>query len=276
MTLEKRKPRPPLDRFVDVFWYFRGAANGACRQGKERALPDGCLQLVINLREDRHRIYDRQDFQVRAEVNGCLIVGPQSEYSVIDTTADMHLTGVHFKPGGAYPFLAPPAAELHGKQVPLDSVWGSSTSELRERLLEAPDVQQRFDVLEDALLTRATRALECHAAVRFAIERIEAGPSASTIAAVVEQTGLSPRHFIEIFRQQVGLTPKLFCRVRRFQQALACIASSRPVRWTDVALDAGYFDQAHFIHDFRAFSGISPSMYRESRPWHANHVPIAP
>jgi AraC-like DNA-binding protein len=73
--------------------------------------------------------------------------------------------------------------------------------------------------------------------------------------------GLSHKHFISEFRREVGLTPKLFCRVRRFQQVLAQIHSRACVSWTDVAYNCGYFDQAHFINDFRLFAGVNPSTY---------------
>jgi methylphosphotriester-DNA--protein-cysteine methyltransferase len=73
------------------------------------------------------------------------------------------------------------------------------------------------------------------------------------------------------------MTPKLFCRVRRFQTVLEKISMGRPVRWSDVALDCGYYDQAHFIHDFRSFSEINPVKYLTDHsgfPGHRNHLPI--
>jgi hypothetical protein len=84
----------------------------------------------------------------------------------------------------------------------------------------------------------------------------------------------SARRFIEVFTDEVGLTPKLFCRVQRFQETVRRIGMGRRVDWAGMALDCGYFDQAHFIHDFRAFSGLSPSAYAAQRTGHLNHVPI--
>jgi AraC-like DNA-binding protein len=94
------------------------------------------------------------------------------------------------------------------------------------------------------------------------------------LAAVSEQIGLSPKRFIQVFRDETGFTPKVFCRIRRFQQALGRMQGHRSVDWPGVALDSGYFDQAHFIHDFRAFSGINPSSYPAHRTPHRNHVPL--
>ena len=91
---------------------------------------------------------------------------------------------------------------------------------------------------------------------------------------MTDSIGLSPRRFIEVFSQQVGLTPKRFCRVQRFQHVLRSIYTRDSVDWADLALTCGYFDQAHFIHDFRAFSGLSPTAYADQRGRHPNHVPL--
>jgi AraC-like DNA-binding protein len=97
-------------------------------------------------------------------------------------------------------------------------------------------------------------------------------PHARTISEVIERSGLSRKRFIRLFRDEVGQTPKLFSRIRRFQELLRIVESGRRVDWAELALMCGYFDQAHFIHDFRAFSGLNPGSYLTSRGEHPNHV----
>jgi transcriptional regulator GlxA family with amidase domain len=128
-------------------------------------------------------------------------------------------------------------------------------------------------LLETALLRQLAKPLAWHPAVAYALREFR-GADRSPVAAVREQTGLSERRFIELFRQQVGLAPKLYCRVRRFQSAIRRIPIGRAVDWADVALACGYFDQAHLIHDFRAISGLSPGEYADLRTEHLNHVPL--
>lgn len=270
MKIHSRKPAAALDRFVQSLFIFEGDPQP---HSKERALPDGCALLVINLDEDRTRLYNRYDFSLRQSFNGCALVGPQIEFNVIETQRN-RLAGIHFKPGGAYPFVAPPVDELRGEQLPLDTVWGGFASELRERLLEASTPDEQISIMEGALLARARPGLERHPAVEFALQQLRIGPQTKTIADVTDKIGLSSRRFIELFRREVGLTPKLFCRVQRFQRALRRFAAGKAIDWTDVALDAGYFDQAHFIHDFREFSGINPSTYADAHSRFANHVPL--
>lgn len=82
---------------------------------------------------------------------------------------------------------------------------------------------------------------------------------------------MSSKRFIERFKEDVGVTPKRYCRIRRFQQAVT-LAHQQPEDWSQVALDCGYFDQAHFIHDFRSFSGVTPTGYEANRTPFQNHV----
>jgi AraC-like DNA-binding protein len=181
--------------------------------------------------------------------------------------------GAAFKRGGGFPFFHLPAGELHNTQVSLDVLWGPKASELRERLLGAQTPDARFQILERALLEQAARFTR-HRAVAFALAEFSGLPQARTIAEVTGQIGLSQRRFIQVFNDEVGLTPKLFCRVRRFQEVLYVIRRETVIDWAALAYDCGYFDQAHFIHDFRAFSGINPTAYADNLGEFPNHVPL--
>ena len=86
------------------------------------------------------------------------------------------------------------------------------------------------------------------------------------------ELGISHRRFIEVFHRAVGLTPKRFCRIRRFPRVLREAHQAPVIRWTDVAAMCGYTDQAHLIHDFRAFSGLTPAEYTARRTRHQNHT----
>ncbi|MDQ2842238.1 MAG: helix-turn-helix domain-containing protein [Acidobacteriota bacterium] len=279
MALHHRLPSGPLQSFINSLFLFEGCPPS---HAKERVLPDGCAQLIINLHEDRTSVYNRHHPDDRQTFNGVLIVGPQTEFCIIDPAELTCVAGVHFKPGGAFAFLELPIDELHGAHVPLDGLWGNLAGELRERMLEADSIEGKLLELERALLAIFSKSRSfaksqpLYPAVRFALDRFTADSRARTVGNVVEETGFSQRYFIDMFRREVGLTPKLFCRVRRFQRALQRIAAEREVDWASLALECGYFDQAHFIHDFRAFSGINPTTYLQSRPYHPNHVPIRP
>jgi AraC-like DNA-binding protein len=264
-------PRAPLSDFVELLWFADG---GAQQHTLERVLPTGTTELVINLLEDPLRVYDRENPARWRTMGRAVVTGAHSKFFVIDTAGQASLMGVHFKPGGAFPFFHAPADELRNAHVPLETLWHEPATELREQLLEAPTLLARFGVLERFLLARTVRPLERRAAVRFALQEFDTVPQTRTMSEVGRQIGLSQRRFIQVFSEEVGLTPKQYCRVRRFQEALRFVESSKEVDWTGIASACGYFDQAHFIHDFHAFSGLNPTAYLAGRGDHLNHVPI--
>jgi AraC-like DNA-binding protein len=271
MTYQTCLPQPPLSDFVALLWLYEGES---LPHTKERLLPTGTVEVVINLHDDRLRVYDRHNHDQFQSFNGSLVCGAHSEFFVIDTASQDLIMGAHFKPGGAFPFFNLPAGELHNTHVSLDTLWGATAGDLREQLLAAETPQARFHTLEQSLLAQAARPLVRHPAVTLALKAIYSEPPPGKIADVTELIGLSQRRFIQLFNEEVGLTPKLFSRVRRFQEVLHLIERSRQVEWADVALTCGYFDQAHFIHDFQSFSGLNPTAYLSRRREHFNHVPL--
>ncbi len=262
----RRRARPPLSGFVDLFWYIDAAQQP---HAKERLLPTGTIELVIPLHEERSRFYDPRDLSRFADHRCPLLLGAQSGYMVIDAVHSA-VMGAHFRPGGAFPFLGVPASEVEDHALSLEDIWGSEAGWLREQILAADSPGAKLDVLERILLARATN-LKRHPAVAFAISELT---GMRKVSEVVEQIGLSSRRFIQIFHDEVGLTPKRFSRIRRFQDVIVGIETTGQLVWTDLALNCGYYDQAHFIHDFRNFSGLNPAQYLVERIDRPNHVPL--
>lgn len=271
MFFAAHKPSPPLSDFVDVLWLYEGYD---VLHEKERLLPDGSVELVINLAEDRIRVYDAHDPEKFTTISGSVVSGPRSEFFIIDTASEACTIGVHFKPGGAFPFFRVPPAEMVNQSVALECLWGAGSTRLRERLLGAPTPNAKFRVLELCLLDQLSKPMQRHRAVSFALRQLCGATQAPPVSQVVDQLGFSQRRFIQLFNDEVGLTPKLFSRVSRFQRVIQIAHALGDISWTQVALDCGYYDQAHFIHDFQSFAGITPSEYLARKTAHVNHVPM--
>jgi len=269
MHYRHRVPRPPLDSFVESIWVYQ---NDPRPYALERILPTGAAQLIVNLKEDQTRLYDPEAPHRCAATSGSLLSGVQSRFQIIDTSEQEHVAGVAFKPGGTVPFVRGPAHEATDADIPLEALWGRRrTTSLRERLLDGSSVDAKLDALEAELLAMWT-PLGLHPAVTFALAAFDRMPTTTSVARVTDEVGLSAKRFIERFKIDVGMTPKRYCRIRRFQRALARVNGGRLVDWTRVALDCGYFDQAHFIHDFRSFAGLTPTEYQSARTSFQNHV----
>lgn len=272
MKLLKNVPRSRLRECVELFW-LRDNSEPAHDDEREAILPDGRPHLVINLSEDAVRVFPKVMNTRCDTLDGTIFCGAQSSpYAVLPTASTV--MGVHFYPGGAYPFFPMPQEELHDLRIPLAELYGSAAGQLREQLLAARSAAARFDVLENFLLARMRRPTVLHRSVAHALHSFTRAEPAR-VNELLRVTGLSRRYFSRIFSQQVGLTPKLFQRVQRFQRITDACAMRDQMDWTATALEAGYYDQAHFIHDFRSFSSVTPSEFLAARVTQRNHLPIA-
>jgi len=246
---------------VEKLWYCDGhqVVNGTQRA----LLPDGRFQLVISLAEDPiSALIDPMGNG--GGIAPSLLIGIRSRFNIIDTTKLSSAMGVVFRPDGVHAFLGALTDAFHNKNVPLDLIWGSMVPALRDRLRTANDPAEKFRVLEVALLEHLNERLQLNAAVRYALQEFARRPEIPRVRELAHEAGLSRRRFSQLFREQVGLTPKLYCRLQRFQNTLKLIASSTSVDWAQLALAAGYCDQAHLAHEFHDFSGLSPSAYLAS------------
>src|SRR5262245_54818401 len=163
-----RVPRPPLDAFVASIWLFR---DGPRPHALERILPTGAAQLIVNLKEDRTRLYDRERPHRCIATAGTILAGVQSRYQIIDTSEQEYVAGVAFRPGGAAAFVRTPAHETRDADIPLELLWGGrQTADLREQLLEHSDPDAQLDVIETALI-EMLRPTGLHPAVGFALTK---------------------------------------------------------------------------------------------------------
>jgi AraC-like DNA-binding protein len=268
----KYQPSSLLADSVELLWYRGGRDSEPAAMRKEAILPDGCAHLVINLSEDIARFFGGLDSNQITSLTGSVFSGPQSSpYAILPTAATV--IGVRFRPAGAFPFLRLPVEEFHNIQLPIELVFGKRAVEVRDRLVAARTVQERFALLERFLLQNLCRSARLHPAVCYAIHTFEAHPSRG-VSDVLAHLGLSERRFSRVFSEQVGLTPKLFQRVRRFQRLIDSFPSNKKVDWSGTAIDAGYYDQAHLIHEFHAFTSITPGAFLAARIEQRSHLPL--
>ena len=254
-----RCPDLPLTPYVECVWHCESGAPLQCR---ERVLPDGRFHLMLN-----------------SEADAAAVAGLRSRHVVIDTARVSSVMGVVFSPGAARAFLAAPAIDFCDRAVQLDLVWGwRAADRLLDRLREARTAEERMHIVEETLVDRMRRFREnpppMHPYIQYALHAFGTAAHMRTVADVSRDIGWSRRWLSHAFAEQVGMTPKRYCRLVRFQHVVREIASQQPVDWAGMALAGGFCDQAHLIHEFRAFSGLSPETFLASERRFPNHVRI--
>lgn len=246
----------------------------------EFKLPDASLSWIINLRENRFRVFEGNRLDRDLYLPGSLIAGPRSSYYYLDTTDQQSCLGIRFKPGGALPFLGDLVGELKDADIPLQEGLGrqAEVDGLRERLQETTGAEQRFQCMERYLLRSLERRMadpRGHRAVAYALDRFDHSPAdAPTIASLADMANLSTERFIRVFKQEVGLTPKAYASIARFKLAVRLIRVQRSRPDTEMALSCGYYDQAHLYREFHKYANMTPTELFHRQDMVNQHVPL--
>lgn len=264
------RPSPALADFIDYYGYWDRAAGAPHRS---RALPRGAATVVIDVGGRTDVDFYAGDGHTRLDVPPAFIAGAGTASYVTGIDAAQTVMTVHFKPAGAVGFLGAALAGLEDACAGLAQVWGRPAAELHEQLLEAASATDRIALVEAFLLSHNRLPQRCPSAEIMAVLRsVESDPSVR-ISQVRAAVGWSPRRLTERFRAEVGLAPKAYQRVRRLQGALRRLDGDAR-RGADIAADLGYFDQAHFVREFREFTGMTPTQYADRRSWLPGHVEL--
>jgi AraC-like DNA-binding protein len=224
----EQAPPPSLAPWVECFWTLDAAAPVP----GYTVPPDGCLDIVFSRDEGLRAI-------------GAMTVAHRYDLGAA------RICGVRFRPGMAAPFLKAPAAALTDRELAMEDLWGAPARALAERMANAPS-----DV--ETLSAALPRPAAPPDGVQRAIAAMAAAHGLADVDAIARTANLSPRQFRRRCLEATGLSPKHLCRVLRFRRASELAAQTPGLKWSLVALDAGYFDQAHLIRDFREFTGCSP------------------
>lgn len=264
-TLRRLRPPAPLDGLVEWLWFVDDPGG----TGLQRRLPDGGLEIVLHLEgEGTHAAGVREP--------PFLIGGPRARPELLDASPG-RLAGAHCRPGSARSLLGMPGAALRDRDLDLRDLWGRRAVELAERVASAGDPSRQLQVLAEALLAAARpdpTVRPSRELVRAALSTIEVDPARARIGELVERSGVSWRVFTEAFEEEVGLGPKLYQRVRRLQGAVRHLRRHPQRGLAELAVDAGFADQAHLVREFRALGDVTPGYYRRSAPPTQNHVPV--
>lgn len=263
-------PQPPVCDFVlDIFYYEEGKAA----YDAEKLLPDNTVYLIINFTDDPKKLFHDVSLQSCNVYKKAWISGMQRRYIVIEATNNNRMMVVRFKPGMAYPVLGIPIHSFSDTVLESDEILANELILLREELWNITEPAEKCRRMEQFLRMRLLKGTGIHPAVSYLINTLLQSPDYD-IRGLIQKTGYSHKHILHLFDKYVGLTPKYFARVHKFQDILKTIEAGKTFSWTSLAHDYGFYDQAHFINDFRHFSGINPSAYMVEKTETLNYLPV--
>jgi AraC-like DNA-binding protein len=254
------RPTGPLAAAVECVW----AVDGRAAYSVERMFPRPTVEVLFNLGPS-HRLLDPTSPHGGIDFRRAWVAGLQKDCLTVESRDATRILGLRLRPAGAFAFFGAPLGELSGRVVDLDLVLGPWIETVRQRLLEAKSWAERFAVVAALVHRRLGDGRAPSAGVAFGLQALARSRGSVRMRALSKALGLGEDAFTRVFRREVGLTPKRYARILRFQGVLEDVGSGASVDWTRLAQDLGYFDQAHFIKDFRSFTGTTPTEYMAHR-----------
>lgn len=274
MRLYWCKPSHALRTWIDRYWICEDYDP---LHELEYKLPNAHTSWIINLRQDRIRIYGQGTPDRYEHMPGAVAAGPKTSRYWLSTLCQNACLGIEFKPGGAYPFLGGWMSVLQDSDIPLrDAIRHPDIASLRCELSELSAPIERFQRVEQFLTDYLARQIEIpgnHSAVSAGLRALAENPAASLVRELAEKANLSTEWFIQLFKRETGLTPKQYAGVVRFERAVEHLRLNPECDGLETALTCGYYDQAHFNRDFRLRSGMSPTEMLRRNDIVFNHVP---
>ncbi len=247
------RPPEPLRPFVrEYVGWFEEMATPICR----RELPTEIIPLIINFGSPI-RLFEVGNPSKWHDF-GSFTTGAYDTYQLVGSAGPSGGVQINLTLLGARLFLGRPLVDLKNRAVDLEDLLGRSARLLTGELHDAPDWDARFAIVDRAVASRVLAARAVPSGVLCAWHRLNASRGRTSIGRIVDEVGWSSKHLIARFREEIGLTPKVLARILRFGHAVHLIQGGRATKLIDVALDSGYYDQAHFTRDVREFAGVTP------------------
>lgn len=252
-------PSPLLRPYVQLIWCLE--LDTLSEFGPpERIAPDGIVELVLHYRRRMNVRFAGEDFAPQPSSS---IVCQSRRYVEIRPPGPVGLISVRFRPWGALHFLGVPVSELADRIVPAEDVWGSVLSDFEDQFASAPGLHARVGLVERFLVSRLRQHRKDE--VETAVRTVWRHKGDVCIADLCHELGVSDRTAQRVFRAAVGMPPKGYARLTRFLHACALLRQPGRSSLAQVGYRCGYYDQAHFIGDFKAYSGMTPGEFADAR-----------
>ncbi|HEX8567638.1 MAG TPA: AraC family transcriptional regulator [Pyrinomonadaceae bacterium] len=235
-------PSPRLNPFVASYWSLQ--VSEIKEPENYRVLPDGCIDLL---------------FDNISRPSG-VIVGSMTKSVSVTLQPNARYFGVRFRPGGASSFLNISLKEIADTQLKLEDVWRNAYSEFSDVMDNKP-VKRQIETVENLLEKQLSNNAIGNRKVQAAITLLNAHDGNYSVNMLSKTLEISRQHLNRIFTEAVGLNLKMFSRIVRLQAALKCARRAPVNDWALFALENGYYDQAHFISDFKDLTGVTPTNF---------------
>jgi AraC-like DNA-binding protein len=250
----------PLKPFVKVIWSMEDEAH-VMNGFPIYILPDSCVELVVHFSDPYKTTFSNNTTSIQQQ---SFVVAQMKSFMQIQSHGKTGLIAVRFSALGAYHFFGMPMKEIVNREAGLRNVWQGLAAEVEERIYHAVNTQQRSQIIQSYLQLQLYRNGYIDKGIEFCVNEIKSTKGQISVERLADKVGISNRQLVRRFDKCIGLSPKEFIRITKFISSLDIINQSKNKSLTEIGFESGYYDQAHFIRDFKEFSGMTPTDYQAS------------
>lgn len=259
MNYDTFPPHPDLASLVKCYWTLEIPADKDAQ--RQRIIPDGCIEMIFILGDDVKRFTSEDDYIIQPRA---MVLGQTIDPFFVEPTGYVYSFAVRFYPYGFTCFTTTSLNGLANKETPLSQLFGErEASELKQNIIRAKETRKRIEVVEEFLLNKLKSKDVVDNIVKSTVEVLFDSGGSAPINSILNNDLSKKRQLERKFLKQVGISPKQLSKVIRLQTALRMVLSRQSESLTKIAYESDYYDQAHFIKDFREFTGTIPKEFLE-------------
>ncbi|MEL6562235.1 MAG: helix-turn-helix transcriptional regulator [Bacteroidota bacterium] len=245
-----------LSEFVRCYWTLESDPEDAPVRNK--IVPDGCMKMIFHYGDPyRHHPKDGAAFQLPRS----FVVGQLTTPYEVEPEGKTGTFFVCFRPNGFIPFSTIPIKEMENKVVSLEDLYDNAGDEISEKILNAADTDERIEFIEAFLTKLLTGGETIDHIVKSTVDTILSAKGQLSVNELSDKNNVTRRHLARKFSETVGISPKQLSKTIRLQAALKILLNQNVDKLTDLAYQNEYYDQAHFIKDFKEFTGLTPKEF---------------
>ena len=248
-------PSPELQPFIKCFWSLEDEKKE--EPVKQRVLPDGCMEMIFHY-EDLYKQYFEDGSSILQPRS--FVFGQITKYIEIAPTGSSGIISARFLPEGISPFINMPVTSLENKAVAIGEMFIDGSS-LEKRVINANNNEERIKLIESFLLSKLVEPNTIDAITRSCVEVIFQSQGQIGVVELAGKMNINRRNMERKFSSAIGMSPKQLARVARLQSTLKMLEQKKFASLTSLAYENGYYDQAHFVKDFKEFTGMSPKYF---------------
>lgn len=256
MNYQVFEPNKDLNTFVKCYWTLESPKEETPQ--RQRIVPDGCMEMIFHYGNLYKQYIENGNSIIQPK---CFVIGQLTQPFEIEPTGETGIFSVRFHPEGFMPFATIPIKEMENRAVTLEKLFGKEGQEIEQKILNANATPQRINLIEKFLTTRLAYTGTIDFIVKSAVETILTANGQLSIGELSKQININRRQLERKFSSAIGLSPKQLAKTIRLQATLKMLLNKQFTSLTSLAYEGEYYDQAHFIKDFKEFTGLTPKEF---------------